>query len=483
MTRNSARPNILWICTDQQRRDTLGCYGNPFTRTPNIDALAAAGVLFDYAYCQNPVCTPSRASFLTGRYPSTTRCRNNGQSIPADEVLVTRLLAEAGYTCGLAGKLHLSACHRSVCKDTERRINDGYQTFHWSHHHAPSGQQNQYVNWLRAQGKELQTQPFADCAYVRLGMPEPFHQTTWCADRAIDFITAQANQENPWLFSVNIYDPHHPFDPPEQYLERYRAILNDIPLPSFVPGELQDKPAWQQESHDGARGPAKEFPFTRMTESDHRWLRAAYWAMCDLIDVQVGRLMEALDRTGQRENTIVIFMADHGEMLGDHGIYLKGPFFYDQLVRIPLIISYPGMAQRGERSRALVELVDLAPTLMEAGGLSPALGMQGRSLWPLLQGCAPLHEHRSDVYCEMHASFHPGDQRPHADMVRTAEYKIAVEHGQNTGELYDMSADPAETHNLWNNPAYLDVKAEMLLRLTNRQAFTCDPLPPHLAPW
>ena len=131
------RPNILWICTDQQRYDTLGCMGNPWVQTPNLDRLAQRGALFERAYCQSPVCTPSRASFLTGRYPRTTRCRQNGQSIPEDEVLVTRLLADAGYSCGLSGKLHLSPCHPSVAPTGERRIEDGYAEVHWSHTPLP----------------------------------------------------------------------------------------------------------------------------------------------------------------------------------------------------------------------------------------------------------------------------------------------------------------------------------------------------------
>jgi arylsulfatase A-like enzyme len=117
-------PNILWICSDQQRHDALGCYGNPHVRTPNIDRLAESGTCFENAFSQCPICTPSRSSFLTGRYPRTTRCRQNGQDIPADEVLVTRLMADAGYECGLSGKLHLSACHPTVCV-SERRIEDG----------------------------------------------------------------------------------------------------------------------------------------------------------------------------------------------------------------------------------------------------------------------------------------------------------------------------------------------------------------------
>ena len=127
-------PNILWICTDQQRFDTLGCYGNPYVQTPNLDKLAQQGVYyFNHAYSQSPVCTPSRASFLTGRYPRTTRCRQNGQAIPPDEVLVTKILQDAGYVCGLAGKLHLAPCNPRVCKGTEQRIDDGYDQFFWSH--------------------------------------------------------------------------------------------------------------------------------------------------------------------------------------------------------------------------------------------------------------------------------------------------------------------------------------------------------------
>ena len=128
------KPNILWICTDHQRWGTLGCYGNEAVHSPNIDRLAIQGVLFERAFSQSPVCTPSRASFLTGRYPRTTRTRQNGQDIPADEKLVSRILADNGYTCGLSGKLHLSACHKSVAPDHERRIDDGYVEVHWSHH-------------------------------------------------------------------------------------------------------------------------------------------------------------------------------------------------------------------------------------------------------------------------------------------------------------------------------------------------------------
>ena len=189
----------------------------------------------------------------------------------------------------------------------------------------------------------------------------------------------------PWLFSINTFDPHHAFNPPADYLERYMDRLDEIPLPNYAEGELADRSPYQAFDHDGAYGHTTGFPYDQMSDFDHRLVRAAYWAMCDLIDVQVGRLLAKLEETGQLENTLVIFMSDHGEMLGDHGIYLKGPYFYEEAIHVPLIVSWPGHIQP-RRVSGMVELVDIAPTLLDAAQLAPYPGMQGRSLWPLLTG-------------------------------------------------------------------------------------------------
>ena len=332
------KPNILWICTDQQRFDTLGCYGNSFVTTPNIDQLAREGALFRNAFCQSPVCTPSRGSFLTGRYPATCGTPQNGTNIPDNEVLISKILHDNGYRCGLAGKLHLSTCSpESGCTEMERRINDGYDEFHWSHDpRSIWGDHNEYTAWLSRKGLHFDTPNRSDCRWVQTGMPEEHHQTTWCVDRTVDFIRSYAG--SPWLFSVNIFDPHHPFDPPTSYLTPYLEKLHDIPLPNYIRGELRDKSAWHKEDSDGAYGHKGLYPFTEMSDDDHRLIKAACWAMCDLIDVQVGRMLNALEQTGQAENTIVIFTTDHGEMLGDHGVYLKGPYFYEGTVHVPLII-------------------------------------------------------------------------------------------------------------------------------------------------
>jgi arylsulfatase len=479
------QPNILWICTDQQRFDTLGCYGNEWVRTPNIDKLAAEGVLFDRAFSQSPVCTPSRSSFMTGRYPRTTRCRANGQAIPDDEKLISRLLADEGYTCGLAGKLHLSPCHPSVTSATERRIDDGFHQFFWSHHPMSEWPTNEYTQWLQSKGKQFKAPLMEGSQYVQIGPDAEDHQTTWCAEKAIQFIETNANYKHPWFFIANMFDPHHPFDPPKDYLDRYLDRLDDIPLPNYVEGELDHKPEYQRIDREGAYGTKGYLPASQMTERDHRLLRASYWAMVDLIDDQVGRIMESLERSGQLDNTIVIFMSDHGELLGDHGMYLKGPHFYEVSVRVPLIVSWPARMSGGRRISSLVELVDLAPTLIEAAGLPIYPGMQGKSLWPLLTGQIKDDSvHRSDIYCESYdANFKHGDRGAWATMVRTDRHKLVVYHNDEIGELYDLEQDSNETANLWNDSAYVSIKLELMRRLCDRMAYTVDPLPPRVAPW
>ena len=477
-------PNILWICTDQQRWDTLGCYGNRFVQTPNLDRLAERGTLFEHAYSQSPVCAPSRASFLTGRYPRTARCRQNGQDIPSDEVFVTKLLADHGYVCGLSGKLHTSACQPSVCEKMERRIEDGYSEFHWSHHTgAGYGTHNEYWAWLAERNAKFATPPHPESRWIQKGMPEHLHHTTWCIHKATDFIKDRAEEDRPWLFSVNMFNPHHPFDPPESYLNRYLEFLQEIPLPHYAEGELATKSPYQRIDHEGAYGQRHAFPnasenrFDAMSAKDHRMVRAAYWAMCDLLDAKIGDLLAVLEETRQIENTVMIFTSDHGELLGDHGIYLKGPHFYEPAIRVPLIFSWPGHI-RARRSPALVELTDIAQSLLDAVGLPHHAGMQGKSLWPLLNGDVGPEHHRHDVYCEYYNAMpHHRDPAAQLTMVRTRHHKLVVDHSHSAGELYDLVRDPAETKNLWSNATAQALKTEMLLRLCNRMAWTIDPLP------
>lgn len=469
--------NVLWICTDQQRYDTIAALGNPHIRTPHLDALAGSGVAFERAYCQSTVCAPSRASFLTGRYPRTTGCRQNGQAIPARERLISRILADQGYQCGLVGKLHLASCANGR---VEARIDDGYAAFDWSHHPQPDWPENAYSQWLAARGtcwEELYQATDSGTPYVQHGVPAEFHQTTWCAERTVAFI--EAHSDSPWLFSFNCFDPHHPFDPPPEYLRRYDPA--SLPLPQAAPGEWESKSPYQVLDHQWAHNEPGGFDVAGMTDDDHRRVKAAYYAMVELIDDQVGRILEALERTGQRERTLVIFMSDHGELLGDHGLYYKGPHFYEASVRVPLIMSLPDTVAAGARVEGLVELVDLVPTILDLAGLEHPPGLQGRSLAELCQGRGTPGHHRDHVYCEyLNAWSHP---HSYGTMLRTERHKIVVYHGIEQGELYELENDPHEFRNLWDAPRAADLKLQLLKQAFDASVFTMDPLPPRLGPF
>jgi arylsulfatase len=466
------RPNILWLCTDQQRYDTIRALGNSRINTPNIDRLIGEGVAFTRAYCQSPVCTPSRASFLTGRYPRTTRCRQNGQAMPPEERLISRILADHGYTCGLAGKLHLASCSEGK---VETRIDDGYSTFHWSHHPQPDWPENAYTQWLEQQGKtwaELYQGP--GTAYVKEGIPTEFHQTTWCAEMAIEFL--REHKGRPWMFSFNCFGPHHPFDPPKEFLERYDP--DEMPLPKAREGELANKPKFQQLDSVWAHNNPGYFDVKGMTDRDRREVTAAYYAMCEHIDHEVGRILDALEESGQCENTIVIFMSDHGEMLGDHGLYLKGPHFYEEAVRVPLVMRWPGRFKAGLRVDGLVELTDLAPTLLDCAGIEIPNRMQGRAMTKLLSGEADAGRFREFVFSEYYNSWTHKDG--YGTMLRTTDAKIVVYHGQETGELYDLEQDPEEFENLWDSPEHQSLKLDLIKRCFDASVFTMDPDPPRL---
>ena len=210
-------------------------------------------------------------------------------------------------------------------------------------------------------------------------------------------------------------------------------------------------------------------------DHDKRMMRAAYWACCDHIDFHVGRVLQALEDSGQRENTIVIYTSDHGELLGDHGKLPKGPFLYDCSIQVPLIMSWPEKFKSGQRVKGLVELCDIAPTINDIVELGEKKRMQGISLRDVLEGNADTEHVRDEAYCEFHNSH--GKDRPFLTMIRTDTHKIIVAHSSNEGELYDLVNDPGEHVNLWNDREYMEIKMELLTRLTHRMAFTCDPLP------
>jgi arylsulfatase len=436
--------------------------GNPHVHTPNLDRLVAEGTAFSHAYCQAPICTPSRASFLTGQYASTVHgCMNGNDRWAEAAPLVTKLLADAGYDCGLSGKLHLAGAQGRI---EPRPVDDGYRVFHWSHQPRDVWSEGHaYADWIRAQGlnlRELYEHPET--------ISPSLHHTTWCTDRAIDFM--EEERAGPWLMSVNVFDPHAPFDPPRSFLDRYD--------PAQMPGPLF------RESDLAAQAKLSGVDFQNKARRPETFgakeIQAAYYAMIELIDENVGRMLDTLERTGQRQNTVVIFTSDHGEMLGDHGLLLKGCRFYEGLVRVPLIFSWPGHMTGGMISDALVELTDIAPTLLEVCGLPVPERMQGRSLLPILSGESDPHLHRDFVRCEYYRALNPDVpgrddfEGTYATMIRDNHFKLVVYHGHDVGELFDLQTDPGEFQNLWDDPVYAGARFRLIKASFDALAFAVD---------
>ncbi len=269
------RPNILWICTEHQRFDTIRALGNEHIRTPNLDRLVAQGVAFTHAFSRNTVCTPSRSSFLTGRYPVTTRCRQNGQNLPADEVPITRTLRDLGYDCGLTGKLHLGA----ALTGREARGDDGYRVFEWSHG-STAVHGGEWVRWLAAQGKCFEDVYRPSPVLFSREVPERrYHQTTWCFDRALAFM--REPREGPWLVSINPFAVHDPFDYLPEIFERYDPDALASPL--WRDGELERKPPFQRAAY-ACRSSATGYAGT--TDRQRREMKAAYYAAIEHIDAE-----------------------------------------------------------------------------------------------------------------------------------------------------------------------------------------------------
>ena len=451
------RPNILWYCTDQQRFDTVAALGNRYVHTDTVDGLVERGVSFTRTYCQSPICTPSRASFLTGQLPSTVRANGNGiEFMPQDYPMVTQLLADAGYDCGLVGKLHLATAQKGV----EPRGHDGYRFFAYSH--APRddwAEGHAYVEWLRDRGQDLTAMLESPD-----NVPAEYQQTTWATDACIEFIDQPRN--GPWLLSVNPYYPHPPFNPPRDYFERFDP--DELPGPHFRDGDLEIQRRIADAGVDFQNYPEHPDKF------DGRKIQAQYYAMIELIDDQLARLLQHIEARGQLENTLIIFTSDHGESLGDHGLVEKGCRFMEGMTRVPLIMCWPGRFSEDLRSDALVQLTDIAPTLLEVAGLEVPERMNGRSLLPILSGGADPEQFRDYVRCEFRDAVDLGDGT-HASMIADKHWKLVLYHGKDgLGELYDLQADPHEHANLFYDPEYAAVANRYMIKMFDDTVFETD---------
>lgn len=480
------RPHILLICTDQQRFSALGASGNDEIETPHLDRFAAEGVRFDNCYVQNPVCSPSRASLMTGQYVHSHGLWANGVDLPEGSRLFSRDLADAGYDCGLVGKFHLSACFGGRL---EKRHDDGFRVFRWAHDPYPGSSENHYHRWLQATHPDLYAAARSSDGEVTWDtMPTEAHYSRWIGNETIDFLRESRDPGHPFFFVANFFDPHHGFGAPKEYADRYDPA--SLSRPVTREGELASKPGVQTEaSHESYAGHARGF--TAYTDEELQEVKASYYAMVTLVDAEVGRILDALDDAGLRDSTLVVFTSDHGEMLGDHQLMLKGPMMYEPAVRVPLLMRWPGVIDGGRTVTELVEWIDLASTALEVAGADDARArVQGQSLLPLARGDAEAPS-RGWALSEYRNSGHPYDDPypSHLTMLRTDHWKLVVHHGApasarpRDGELYDLAADPDELDNLWSDADHHDVRTDLQEQLLDVLVSVEDRTQPREAFW
>ena len=526
---------------DQQHPRCFGYAGHPVVKTPHIDRLAREGVSFTRAYVANPLCMPSRASIFTGLTTRGHRARMNG--IPLDPSIPTFVegLRQAGYRTHAAGKLHFatSGTPKGVPLDAvdvrhfpeaselwkSGRVTalplpyHGFQTVDFINGHG-HGSWGHYLHWLERERPDayplfrdrVPLEPPSP-AYTmfnrqsyKWALPEDAHPTHWIADRAIDFLDGAKSSEEPFFLFASFQEPHSPFAPPAPWC--YRHAPEDAPPPPRREGELDHLPPHFKQQYETTLTTQGSFgQLMAATEPYARECAAHYFGLIELVDHHVGRILDAHHRNGLDENTLVLFTADHGEALGDHGMWGKGPYHFDGVIRVPLIARWIGHTPReqpstgaagaqGVRGRgvvvahdAVVSLLDLAPTILEAtgaplppwpGAATPAVpeapnapsALAGRSLFPILRGASPAS--RDTVALVEEDEDYLGLR---LRTVVTQRYRLTAYSGQPYGELFDLQEDPNEYENLWDDAGAAAVKQELLLRLLEKTMETELALP------
>lgn len=414
--------NLLIITNDQHRSDCLGCYGNPVIRTPNTDRLAAQGVRFTNHFVHAPQCVPSRVSLHTGRYPHVHRVPTNAYVLPDTEDTLAKTLNAIGYSTACVGEMPFAP----------RSYTGGFQKVLASN--------REYDAFLASHGLEF---PKTHGPFQARPVPwtDDLDETAFFTGHARQFL--KDHREKPFFLHVNFRRPHHPFNPPAPFDKMYAGT--NFPASHTRTGEMENKPPQQKAALENSVG----FDLRTMTPSDLDLVKAYYYGMISENDKYIGLLLDELKSQGLEDRTVVVFNADHGEMLGDHGLLFKGSYMYDAVTRVPLILRAPGKIAGGTVVDSLVEEVDVMPTLLDLLGAAQPFGVQGKSLAPLMRN--PKAKHKEAVFSEF----------PTIRMARTRDWKLVHYSKANFGELYHLTEDPYELTNLYADAKYASARADM----------------------
>lgn len=473
------RPNILWIMTDEQKYTALSCmwknrHESPWMHmerplTPNLDALADEGILFENAYCPCPVCAPSRASMKTGKYPAFHGAVGNWMPFRGQQKFLPALLREQGYNTGMAGKLHFFPPEQDY-GFTERHLHDAPYSIY-----ADDDKHSEYIKWLREEyfdAKEIdpvklfdEDEKCYDTDLKRFCMGSCFrsrqeHETVWITDKTIEFLVQQ-DDERPFFFYASYFGPHMPYGVPEPYASLFSP--DEICLPeSYYQDEKKGYPVFERTARALRRHVAES-----MTERDCKELIAAYLGQIAFIDEEIGRIIQCLKKRGVYEDTVIIFTSDHGDHLGEHGLFFKSQM-YDSCARVPLLIK----SQRGfvsVRRKEIVNTIDLFRTILEIAGMEKVYDQQedreeleSRSLLPLLSS-------KEVDWDDISFTINGRKRDSLSCMIRSKDFKLIRSGGKEDAvyEMYCIEDDPLEKYDLYGKQEYSDICSELHKQLEN----------------
>lgn len=435
------KPNILYILSDQHAAGVAGCYGDPIVRTPNLDRLAARGVRFDNAYTPSPICLPARMSLLTGRYPHRQSTWTNSDCLASDIPTFAHAQGAAGYLPTLIGRMH-SLGPDQLHGYAKREIGD------------------HMTDWLGGSDYTMGIldkcqRPFRD-ALVKSGAGRMSYEILdkEVTERALAFLDRQAalqaeGQTHPFSLSVGYMLPHQPYVGDPDLV----AYYHDKILPPRLPRNEEDEPAyliwWRQQTG-----------MNEMTSAEQRRAKAAYYALVETMDTEIGKLLDRIDALDLTDSTMIVYASDHGDQLGERDLWFKQTF-YEQSVRVPLILSWPGKLPEGQTRDHIVSLVDLTATLVDVTGHAPLPDMDGVSLLGIAMDPDAFWQNETySEYCTDGLKAWSGGKKILTRMVRKGRFKFNYFHNDRH-QLFDMETDPDETTNLVHEPAYQSVRAEL----------------------
>ncbi|WP_417597160.1 sulfatase [Pararhodobacter oceanensis] len=507
------RPNFLIVMTDQQRWDHLGCYGNPVVKTPAIDALAAEGQRFDAFHVTTPICQPNRACLMTGQISTVNGCRQNGIPLGLDSVTYADVLRSAGWRTGMIGKSHLQNV-TDIPAPARQPRGKGEIPAEWrgtrQQRSGPDYANEIRAKWAGGNDQEMPT-PYYGFDHVRLcighgdqveghysqwlhdrhpdpdslrgpenaldapedrvpqcwrsALPEELHPTRYVADEACEFLDAQ-DADTPFLLLMSFPDPHHPFTAPGRWADLYDPAEVELPATAQRPlAAHADLPAAARHPYAmGDADPHSHWPF-HLDEAALRRVIALNYGAISFVDQEIARVMAHLRARGFDEDTVVVFMSDHGDYMGDHGTILKMGLHYQSVIRVPFIWRDTADRRTAGVSARQASAIDFAPTLLQRAGLRIPLGMQGDDVFASDTPAAPVLIEDPGI-----AVFADADARSAITTLVDDGWRMSLlEDAPDWGELYDLTADPEEEHNLWSAPEAKDRKLAMLEALARRQ--------------